>query len=146
MGFKSTIIALLLVGIFAFAMISFNVELVTQNGGNISLLNNPTINTTYQELKGNLSTTRDDFQTQSDIIAGTEPEGTFTILQSSLSGAWTVFIKAPQAIFTSVFSLVNIELFGGSENFGVVLGVISTIIVFVIILYVIKLVRIGDPD
>ena len=47
MGFKSTIIALLLVAVFAFAIFNFNVQLIQQNDGNATLLDNPTINATY---------------------------------------------------------------------------------------------------
>ena len=146
MGFKSTMIAMLLVGIFAFAIINFNVQLIELNGGNTSLLDNPTLNTTYQELRANLSLSQGTFQEQSNILAKTPVSGTFTILLDSLQGAWTVFIKVPTALFTSLFSLINIELFGGDVLFNVVLVTVSAMFIAVIILYVIKFLRIGDPD
>ena len=145
-GFKSTIIALLLVALFAFAIFNFNTQLIEQNGGNTTLLDNPTINTTYQELIGNLSETQDQFQEQSNILAETKILGTFTILLTSLAGAWTVFIKVPQAVYTSLFNLINVELFGGSSLFNLILIVVTALIVFVIVVYAMKFLRIGDPD
>lgn len=145
-GFKSALIAMLLVGLFAFALFNFNVQLIEQNGGNTTLLDNPTINTSYSELNKSLSQTKNDFQSQSSILANTPVLGTFTILLTSLQGAWTVFIKVPQALFTTLFSLINIELFGGSPLFNVALLTISAIFIFVITVYAIKFLRIGDPD
>ena len=146
MGFKSTIIALLLVAIFAFAIFNFNLQLIQQNDGNTTLLDNPTINATYQELIGNLSLTKSQYEDQSSILAKTKIIGTFTLLLTTLAGAWTVFIKVPTAVYTSLFNLINTELFGGSVLFNVVLIVITAMMVLVITLYAIKLLRTGDPD
>lgn len=146
MGFKSTIIALLLVAVFAFAIFNFNTQLIQQNDGNTTLLDNPTINATYQELIGNLSLTKSQYEDQSSILAETPILGTFTLLLTTLAGAWTIFIKVPTAVYTSLFNLINIELFGGSVLFNVVLIVITAMMVLVITLYAIKLLRTGDPD
>lgn len=143
-GFRTLIIALLLSGVFIIALVNFNVGLIEDNGGNNSLLNDTRINNAYTIINDSLGNSEEQFSTQSDIIAGTEPTSAFNIILDTLAGTWTVFIAIPQVIYQSIFGLTAEVLTGGDAQFNVVWLVIGAILALVITLLAWRFLRSGE--
>lgn len=150
-GFKGIVIPLLLAGVFAFAMISFGVQMQLDNSASSTLLNNTRINSTYTSLITNLNDTQTVYQQQAEDFSSDQPEesrGGESILLISIVGAWNVFSKAPVALYDITVGLAFDILFGGSEEsgFGLVFGILAAILILSLVLFAWKLIRTGDPE
>ncbi len=143
-GFRSFIVSLLVSGLFIIALISFNVGLITDNGGNSTLLDSEQINAAYITINNSLRDSETEFSTQSNIVAETEPTSAFNIILDTLAGTWTVFISIPQIIYTSIFGLTAEVLTGGDSDFNVFWTTVSAILILIGTLAAWRMLRSGE--
>lgn len=149
MGFKSTLISLILAGVVIFAIFSFGIQTGISNNAEINLLNNSKVSSSYSNLSSNLGDVQGSYQNQSANFAGTQPESNGdSILIVSIAGIWSVLQGIPILIYQSTVGLVFTVLFGGdsSSGFAIVIGSVGAILILIITLYAWKLIRTGDPD
>ena len=129
-GFKGLIISFILVGLFAFAMINFGVQLSLENDSNQSILENSAINRSYHRLESNLTELRDEAQTQKEGFEGEDPklEGG-SLLFKSIVGAGKTFSSTITSVWI-IISDVAYNVFGINE---IILGVLASILLVTII-------------
>ena len=150
-GFKGIIIALLLAGVFAFSLISFGVQMQTDNDAPFTLLNNTRINNSFNTLGSNLNKTQTVYAEQSSDFSSDQPEesrGGESILLISIVGVLNVVGKIPVLLYDSTLGLAFDFLFGGSgdSGFGVVFGIFGSILILSVVLFAWKVIRTGDPE
>lgn len=144
MGFKAILISLLMIGLFFIAMVSFNVAMIENNGGNISLKDNPAINSTFQDVLiplGNISAV---YNNQSNILAGSSQTTEFTSIPEAIEGVWTILPNIPNILFNLLFNLIFVELFGGDVTFAIIMLTLGSMITLVVVFGAIRWLRSGE--
>lgn len=148
MTFKNNAIAFLMVGMFAFAMLSFSVGFVVVNGGNRTIFDDERygveLNNTYDDLKEKLGSSYVDSNQSLTVLKESEQTVDQNILLDSVGKIWTTMVSIPIDIFNLIFIFAFKMLFGSA--YGLVATTISSIIIVLVIIYVWKWVRTGDPD
>ena len=145
-SFKNTIIAFVLVGLFAFALISFAVQFQTDNNTNSSLLNNEALNSTFGDIKTNLGDVKNDSQKQREgfeedkLSSGFGELVMFTIL-NSVRKFMSMVIQVPNLIFGLISDTLGFDKGGGMST---VIGVIMGIIIISLVLLAWRTVKAGS--
>lgn len=142
--FRPIIVALLLAGLFAAAIINAGLLVAINNGSSQSIGDDPAIASYKQALESSLMNASRDANT-SETNLGTSPVS-LTIGGSvfdALGGMWKTMKEVPVTVYNLTFGLLATKLFG-DPSYGIVLGVIAAIITITIIIGVVRLVASGD--
>lgn len=140
-GFKSLLIAMVLVGLFAFSMIGFGVQLASENDLNQSVLDNPALESAYPDINETLG----DIHTQSGSgktsIESESPQSEGdNFLFFSIIGTGKVFLNSVVGI-GNLISNVARQVLGIPM---IVMNVIIAILGISLLLYFWRLVRSGE--
>lgn len=142
--FRPLIVGLLLAGLFAFALINGAIQLADVNHANQSIADDPTMSSFKTALEENLS----DAYSKADNASTAFSSSPVTLSASSiffdaLGGIWRTMKVVPVAIYNLTIGLLMTKIFG-SEQFGIVFGVIGAILIITIILGVWKMISSGE--
>lgn len=143
MGQIQFTVALVLFGLFAFALVGFAVGFANDNNTEISLTNDPEISTLYTETQGNLSGFDESAEeSYASIIDSTVTEGS----QTTVSGGQFALTPLNTInVARNVLKVGYVKIFGTGAGFGVFITTFLGLLVFIIGLYVWKTWR-GLPD
>jgi len=126
-SFMSYIISVVLVALFAFALISFGVQLADDNSTNVSILNNNAINRSYENLEYNLSSVRDNAESQQESFFKDIPIiGEASLILGSLAGIVRVFFNSLTSFYTLFVTLI-------SETLGIPSLILDGIVAIILI-------------
>lgn len=131
-GIKSLLVSILLVGLFAYAIISVGVNMAEDNNANFSIADNPIINASFRRVDTNLSSAEDSSSDlRESLEKGVPEEDKF----NPIVAIWGVII----GFGSMAAGLYNI-IFGLAANIlgvpKIVLGVFTTILTIVIAAYI----------
>lgn len=152
-GLKSLIIAVLLVGLCMFAMLSFAIQFQDDMGANQTLINTSQsgLNQTYSALKRNLTGAEDTANATRTSFESEEAKSEFGSLTfKSIVGVGKSFTGTISGFFNIVFNLIKTNLGFDKNNpnsqasFAVILGTFSAIVLVVIIFYAWRVYRAGS--
>lgn len=138
--FRNTFIMFALIGLFAFAMISFIVTFQRDNGVSTTILSNEIINRTYSGLESNLSSFRDVAQGQRENFEAEVPERGF--------GSLIIFsiVSVGQKFTSLLVGVYNILIVLPAATLGVpkvVISVITSILIISLIILAWSVYRMG---
>lgn len=141
MGLKEMFISFLLVGLFFIAMVNFGANLATDNNSNQSILNNPRINSTFQDTNVELfraydtaNASRTSFELD-EIKADSD-----NLIITSIKGVGTAVGGTMSAMFNLIFGLL-------SDTLGIpaiVLATITAILTVTIVFFAWRAYRAGS--
>jgi len=141
MGLKELMIAVMLSGIFAIALINMGVNFASNNNSDVSLLNENVINRSYVNLEDSFesfqSTAESNKNASDEEIASTGFNS--IILFSALSSARA--ITGSIATTFNVLKLIFVKYLGVP---AIVIGVFSGMLIFIMVLYIWKTMRSGE--
>jgi len=149
MGVKQILINSVLLAIFLTAILSFGVQVASDNNANISIANDPAISRLIVEVDTNVSESTGDLDSATkaiDAADGEQLQISTDVNNPAIPRTKTTVTKNPLAIFVSSFALIGSVLFGGDADFLIIIGWITGILAFIISLYWWKWWRSGDPD
>ena len=141
-SFKGFIIGMLLVGLFAFALISSGIIIGDKNNGQ-SIGDIPTISKFRTDIQVNLSEAYNTANSSETSFGSSPISLTSIVFVDALGGIWKTLKSIPLAIWNLIMSLVSGSIAPASE-YGVVFGVIGAIIIITIIFGVWKMISTGD--
>lgn len=139
-GLQPLIVSVLLVGAFAFALISGGVMLAEVNGANQSIADDPVLSSYKSDLQTSLETTETDANSSLEALGSsptTESGGTF--IYDATTGVWKTVKKQPSTNYNLLVGVTKTRIFGESFNpiFAVGAGILMVIIVFGVIALVV---------
>lgn len=139
MGFKEIIVSITFVSLIVVAMIMFNSQLVTENGGNITVLDDDSISDEYDSINATLR----DMETEANNTKTAfvnEDRNLFTgafLFFSSIFNLGVNFMSLAITSTNATFSLV-------SEVLGIpplVMIVISSLLILIFVIYIWRLIK-----
>ena len=146
MGMNQILITMGIISIFCLAFINFGIQFGLDQNTSININSESAITTAQSSIESNSA----DF-----IVSGNstnEAVSDSVIESTSISGSFnkikifTSALTAPFLIMTSMFSFIGTTIFGGNDDFGVILGIITTIILLIGAFAGYKLLKGGNPD
>lgn len=144
MGLIRYLTSILLISMFAFAIISLSASFANNNSATINIDDDPT----YSSLKDSLKTDTISFANKendsNEAFAQIEIEGSGQTTPTG--GQFKTRLTTPKKMLSSIFDSIRLKVFGGDSNFGVVLTVLFVFIVMIGILYVWKAWAGRNPD
>ncbi len=142
--FRQLVISSLLIALFTFTLIGSGVLMQVNNGVNNTILEDPVINNTFNNLTGSLSSRQGIAQTQLEGFEEEAPQiGTNIFLFSSFVGAGKTFISSLNLMYNLVFGLIIVKLGLGTGLGLVIIGTLLTILLVTIIFLIYKVFKIG---
>lgn len=145
-GIKPLLVGILLVGLFAFALLQGGALLSTHNNANQSITDNPALSsfqTNIEDSLGEAQTNANGSLNDLGISPLSEVSGGLVIF-TAISGVWKTLKAVPVTIYNLTFGLAKSSVFG--EGFNVVFGILGAIIIMLIIFGVIKLIQQGQDE
>lgn len=142
MEFKTLIIGALLTGLFAFAIITFMVQLHIENNTNTSLLDNPSLNKAFGNISYQLNESQSKAETQRQAFAKESSNPVLT----TIGFVFTSIINAGQLFISMTIGMFNAIFTAGSEILGIppiVVGVIFSILLIVAIFALWSVIKAG---
>ncbi len=144
MGYLKGIIGFMLVGLFAFALLSFSIMLPSNNGANFSINSTESAQSTFNDLSVKLNKLQDETDAQKDVLETDEEVGVLQVILNSIRSIGTAFTGIYFSISNILFGFIVTTLFGSSS--GIILGTLTSIMTIVIVLYAWKMFKSGDPN
>lgn len=142
-GFKPIVIGLILVGLFAIAILNAGILISEQNGFAGSIADDSSIAGYKETVIGNLTDVSSSTSASDSVLSNsTITTTTSTPFVDSISGIWKSVRVIPVAIWNTTFGLVAQKLLGGDSV--IVLSVIGAILGLIIIFAVIRFIATGD--
>ena len=144
MGAIKLITALMFATIFAFAIVNYTFGFANDNNAAINLSTDSELSNLESGIRSNVTTIKTDISGTSDSIyeSVAEPDSDTT----KTPGAYTLLWKGGKNTMNLITTTFNTKIFGGDVKLGVVTLSVSALLVFLIVMYVIKLWRQGNPD
>lgn len=145
MGLKTILVSFLLVGLFAFAMISGGIMLANTNNAAQNIGDDPALSSYRDSLETALGEAHEGANASVEAI-GQSPITlvTGTFIFDAIGGVWKTLKVVPVTVYNLTFGLVMGKIFG--ETFEVVFGVIAAILIMLIIFGVWKWIISGQED
>lgn len=144
-GLKPVFIGLILTGLFAFALISSGVYLASSNHANRSIIDDQALSSFKTVLESNLSQASTNANSSLESIGNSPISAVLgSTIFDSISGVWKTLKTVPVAVYNLIAGQLKQRIFG--DDYGIVLGILSTILMVVIIFGVIKLVTQGQDE
>lgn len=137
MAIKDLAISLVLIGLFAFALLSFGIGLAADNNANQSISDDPRINTFQENVSNQLGSYNTQVKGSSKVFSEDTPTvGGESLQLTSVSKIWSSIVSIPKAVYSLTIGLILDKIFGGTgSSFAIVFTVISSILVVLIILF-----------
>jgi hypothetical protein len=143
MGQIGTTLGLVMLALFAVAIIGFAINFGIDNNSAVKITDDSEISGLYSDTRGTLSTFREDSEKQSASIVETTIEPGSQITQSV--GPYKVTINNLMGGAYNVLKVGYEKIFGTGGGFGIFLTALLAALGFVLFLYLIKTWR-GQPD
>jgi len=138
------IISLMVIGLFAIAILSFAIGFANDNSSSINIANDPQINTLKIQTIGNVTSFEGESEsTYASIINSTIAAGSTT---TTGSGQYAITAGSSVGAARNILLIGYQKIFGTGSGFGIFITTFLGIIGFITILYVVKLWRAGLPD
>ena len=134
--------SILMIGLFAFALISFGMNFGADNNAPINIANDPEISKLYDQTDGNLSAFGDASEGQYESIIETTTTSGGT---APTSGPFAVTTPSSISVVKNVLKTGYIKIFGTGSGFGIFLTTLISFLGFMMGLYIYKTLR-GFPD
>jgi len=144
MGFKGFGIGLLLIFIFSFAFITYAVDFASNNDAIINIGNDSDISSFKSTAESQMIVYAGESNDSLESFADTKPTDTdeLSVTKGIFSGTFT----KPLNVFKIIFSLIKSKVFGNNPAFGIIFSAILTTVVIIMLAYLWKLVKGGNPD
>ncbi len=140
-GFRESIISIVLVGLFIFAFISFGGQIALDNNANNTVLSNPAVNQSFIDIQSQLQEVQIDTEDQKKAWFEDVPiVGDINLIWKSLTGIIRVFFDVIVNMYNLIISLIS-ETIGISS---VVLNTIAALLSISMLLLLWRLVRSGS--
>lgn len=142
--FRPIIINLLLLSLFAVAIITGGTMIALQNGGDQSIIND----TEFNMLTGNLTSTLENNYRNTSQVSSSFENSSVTLTGGipfidSIYGTWKVIKTTPVLVYNLVSSVIFDKLLGDRAK-AIIIAVLSTILMITIIFAIVKLVSTGE--
>ncbi len=143
MGQGKFLVSILFIAIFTIAIVSYVSNYATDNNANINLGDDVAFTQLNSSLQGNATLFVEDMNdssagfTRSQIAPASDTLKSPSIFQN---------IGFAMASITTVLNLMRDKIFGGNPAFYVVLSAISGFILFLVVMFVYKSLKTGDPS
>ncbi len=142
MSFQKIFIAFTLTGLFALAMISFGVQIASENDSDNSILDDPSISKVNASLFRNLTTYQSMSQGQRENFESEIPTTGFgTLIIFGVMSAGKVFTGMVMGVFSSLLAIFSSERIGIDP---VVLGILTSLLIFGTIFALWRLYKAGE--
>lgn len=144
-GLKPLIVGLLLSGLFAFALITSGIMIANSNHASHSIGDDPAIASYKNSLEGTLNQAQENANSSIEAIG----ESSISVIPGAyifdaIAGVWKTLKVVPVTIYNLTIGLLKNKIFG--NNFNVVFGIFSAILIILIIFGVIKLISSGQDE
>ena len=144
MGQSKFIISLVMISLFAIAILSYSIGFANDNNSAISLEDDEELNTLNTNL---LATSQEDYLDynssekafRSNVIASGDNN---LLVGGTLTDAGTT----PRKSLNYILGAVRIKIFGNDVRFGVILNTFMGVIIILGIMYAWKTIKGGNPD
>ena len=145
MGINKILITLGMIAIFCIALLNFGTQFGIEEGASINInqdsyAQNASASIVMNSAQFNIEGNDTNNAMQSSVVDISDTTGTFSTIKVFLSS-----LASPFVILIDMFKLIIHSLFGTNE-FGIVFGIIGTILVLILGFAVIKLWKGGNPD
>lgn len=144
-GIKSTITSLILIGLFAVALIAFAIRYETVNDSSVKIQDDPAIATFKNSLDEQLDAFTDDVNDSDTSFRQSTPEAIGdSILVLSVASIWKTLVTVPKEVYQLTAGLLFDKIFGdaGFYIFFTTIGVLLTV---TIIFYAWRFIKSGEP-
>lgn len=143
MGQIKLISAMIMVALFSLAMVTFAVNFGVENNSSVQLIDDPD----YASLNASVKTQIQEFNTESNtssntLFSTTQEQGDQS---ASSGGQFKVTTGSAITVVTSLITVGFKKIFGQDTGFGIFLTAITSMLLFMIGLYVWKSWK-GNPD
>ena len=131
LSFKDMMFAFVLTGLFFFAFVNFAILFSSSNNSNQSLLDNPSINRSFNDFSSNITNSKTLSQEQRDAFESDTPSsqaGDLTI--GTLFKTGITFASSIVAFFNIIFSLIFVNLQISIIVIGAMITLLMASIVF----------------
>ena len=140
-GFRESIISIVLVGLFIFAFISFGGQIALDNNANNTVLSNPAVNQSFIDIQSQLQEVQIDTEGQKKAWFEDVPiVGDINLIWKSLTGIIRVFFDVIVNMYNLIINLIS-ETIGISS---VVLNTIAALLSISMLLLLWRLIRSGS--
>jgi hypothetical protein len=146
MKFRPIMIIILLFSLFVISFINFGILLTTSNNVNSSILFDSDIRGFANDINETLITVyadANDTETSFTNSPVTLTSSSGGVIIDAISGVWKTIKRAPVVLYNLLADLIFSKIFG-DNSYAIIIVVISSIVIFTIILAVWKLIRQGD--
>lgn len=142
--FRPIIVAMLIVGLFAFALISGGIMLGSQNNAPQNIGDDPSIASYKTALENNLRSASSDVNSSEKSLEQSPLTlSTGGLILDTIGKIWKTMKTIPVTVYNLTAGVLFTRLFG-NEAGGLVFGVIATILILSIIFAVWKWVSTGE--
>jgi len=143
MGQISLIVSLVMIGLFAIAIIGFATQFSNDNNSPVSIAEDPEIMSLYTNTEGNISEFRSDSEnTYASLLETTVTPGSDTPQSSK---PFEITTTSALGSSKNILKVGYLKVFGTGSGFGIFTTAIFSVLSFMGIMYVIKTWR-GNPD
>jgi len=136
-------IALILIGLFTFAIINFAVNFADDNNSPVNLADDPELSSLNTQSQSKISTFSDEAESSYSSIIDTPIAPGSDVPRSA--GVFAITPLNAISVVKNILSIGYLKIFGTGAGFGIFLGALIAIISFAIGLYIWKTIR-GQPD
>ena len=141
-GFKGYLIGLLLVGLFAIAIINAGIIISSDNDATVSIGDDPSLSSYKSSIESELGNATSNSQSADQILSNSTITTTSTPFVDSIGGIWKSVKAAPVAVWNLTLGLALERIFG--EDKRIVLNILGAILGLILIFAVIYLIATGD--
>lgn len=141
---RPLLIWLLLLGLFAMAIVTGGIMLAEQNGVNQSIADDPAITEYYSSLNETLADTYTDASNSDAAFSNSSISTSIGIpFIDSIWGIWKTLKEVPVTIYNLTIGLLISKVLGDVAG-AIVLSVLSAILIITVIFAIVKLVSQGE--
>ncbi|MAG26665.1 hypothetical protein CMI47_14080 [Candidatus Pacearchaeota archaeon] len=121
--------SIVMIVLFSIAIISFALNFAIDNNADISLSDDSSFSNLDTSLRNNVSQFNVDANSTGDTFRQSEAKSGDQVTESG--GQFKVGIFTLIGMLPAIYSIVKIQIFGGSNSFGIVLVALSSFLAFV---------------
>ena len=142
--FRPLIVSLLIVGLFAFALMSAGILIGSQNNAQQNIGDDPAISSYKTSLENNLRRASESANTSERGLESSQVTlSTGGVILDTIGKIWKTMKTIPITVYNLTAGILFTRLFG-NEAGGLVFGVIATILILTIIFGVWKWISTGE--
>jgi len=145
MSFRNTLFATLLIGLFTFALMFFAIEQGQNVNAPLNINEDPRINKAFGNLSQQLNTTQTRSESQLESFQTENPILSFgTLVVFAIVSIGKVLTDMVTGFYNITFGLIFDVLFGGDPTFGIVIGVVVSILIVSIVFLLWRVLKAGE--